>query len=91
MTTNLPDDLRQVIEKEGGSPVHIVDAATNVHYVLMRAEQFDNLSGSFASDEKFDPRDFYALIAKSAASAGWDVPDMDAYNDYDAHKKLVQP
>ena len=28
MTTNLPDDLRQAIEKEGGSPVHIVDAAT---------------------------------------------------------------
>jgi hypothetical protein len=87
MTTNLPDDLRQAIEKEGGSPVHIVDAATNVHYVLMRAEQYDNLSGSFASDEKFDARDFYPLIAKSAASAGWDDPDMDAYNDYDAHKR----
>jgi hypothetical protein len=53
----------------------------------MRAEQYDNLSGSFASDEKFDARDFYPLIAKSAASAGRDDPDMDAYNDYDAHKK----
>jgi hypothetical protein len=58
ITTNLPDDLRQAIEKEGSSPVHIVDAATNVHYVLIRAEQYDNLNGSFASDEKFDPRDF---------------------------------
>jgi hypothetical protein len=87
MTTNLPDDLRQAIEKEGGSPVHIVDAATNAHYVLMRAEQYDNLNGSFASDEKFHPRDFYPLITKSAASAGWDDPDMDTYNDYDAHKE----
>jgi hypothetical protein len=88
MTTNLPDDLRQAIEKEGGSPVHIVDMVTNVHYVLIRAEQYDNLNGSFASDEKFDTRDFYPLIAKSAASARWDDRDMDAYNDYD--KKLVQ-
>jgi hypothetical protein len=53
----------------------------------MRAEHYENLSGSIASDEKFDVRDFYPLIAKSAASAGWDDPDMDAYSDYDAHKK----
>ena len=31
MTTKLPDDLRQAIEKDGGSPVHLVDIATNVH------------------------------------------------------------
>jgi hypothetical protein len=54
----------------------------------MRAEHYDNLNGSFASDEKFDAHDFYPLIAKSAASARWDDPDMEAYNDYD--KKLVQ-
>jgi hypothetical protein len=87
MTTNLSDDLRQAIEKGDGSPVHLVDAATNVHYVLMRAEQYENLKALFVEDEEFDPRELYPLMARSAAAAGWDDPEMDVYNDYDAHKK----
>ena len=87
MTTKLPDDLLRAIEKEGGSPVHLVDSATNVHYVLMRAEQYENLSALFVEGQEFDARELYPLMAKSAASAGWDDPDLDAYNDYDAHKK----
>jgi len=27
------------------------------------------------------------IMAKSAAAGGWDDPELDAYNDYDAHKK----
>jgi hypothetical protein len=87
MTTKLPDDLRQAIEKDSGSPVHLVDIATNAHYVLMRAELYESLSALFAAGEEFDSRELYLLMAKSAASAGWDDPELDAYNDYDAHKK----
>jgi len=87
MTTELPDDLRPAIEKEGGSPIRLVDAATNVHYVLMRAEQYENLSALFAEGEEFDARELYPLMAKSAAAAGWDDPDLDVYNNYDAHKQ----
>jgi hypothetical protein len=86
MTTRLPDGLRQASEKEGGSPVHLVDAATNVHYVLMRADQCDNLSALIADGEEFDPRELYPVMAKSVA-AGWDDPDLDAYNDHDAARK----
>ena len=86
MTTKLSDDLRQAIEEEGGRPLHIVDADTSLHYVLMRAEQYENLCALFADGEQFDPRELYPLMAKSAAAAGWDDADMDAYNDYDAHK-----
>lgn len=87
MMTKLPDDLRHAIEKEGGSPVHLVDVATNARYVLMRAEQYENLKTLFVDDEEFDSRELYPLMAKSAAAAGWDDPEMDVYNDYDAHKK----
>jgi len=87
MTTKLPDDRRQAIEKESGSPIHLVDAATNVRYVLMRAEQYENLSALFADGEEFDARELYPLMARSAAAAGWDDPDLEVYNDYDAHKK----
>ena len=86
MTTKLPDHLRQAIEKEGGSPVHLIDIATNIHYVLMRADQYENLSALIADGEEFDPRELYSVMAKSAAAAGWDDPDLDVYNDYDAHK-----
>jgi hypothetical protein len=87
MMMNLPNDLRQAIEKEGGSPVHLVDVDTNTHYVLMRAELYENLKSLLVEDEEFDPRVLYPLMAKSAAAAGWDDPEMDVYNGYDAHKK----
>ena len=45
MTTKLSDDLRQAIEECGGAPVYLVDATTNASYVLMRAEQFEKISG----------------------------------------------
>lgn len=86
MTTNLPDDLRQAVDKHDGSPVHLVDAATNARYVLMRAEHYEKLSGTVAEVEEFDARELYPLMARSAAAAGWDDPDLDDYNDYDAHK-----
>jgi hypothetical protein len=86
MTTKLSDDLREAIEKGDGSPLLVVDADTNVRYVLMRAEQYENLSAVFAEGEEFDPRELYPLMAKSAAAAGWDEPEMDDYNHYDAHK-----
>jgi len=87
MTTKLSDDLREAIKREGGSPVHFVDATTNEHYVLMRAEQYENLKALLVEGEEFDPRELYPLIAKSAAAAGWDDPELDVYNDYSAHKK----
>jgi hypothetical protein len=53
----------------------------------MRSEQYENLSALFAEGEEFDARELYPLMARSAAAAGWDDPDLDVYNDYDAHKK----
>ncbi len=51
MTTKLSDDLRQAIEKEGGSPVHAVGAATNVHYVLMRADQYEKIRANTGGED----------------------------------------
>jgi len=63
MTTNLPDDLRQAIEKGRGSPVHLVDAATKVHYVLMRVEQYEKVKAVFEHEDRdFDPREAYPFV-----------------------------
>ena len=37
MKTKLPDELRLVLEQDGATPVHVVDAATNTCYVILRA------------------------------------------------------
>jgi hypothetical protein len=84
MTTKLSDDLRQALEQEGG-PVHLVDAATNERYVIMRAEQYEKAKALF-EEEAFDPRELYPLVEESFRKAGWDDPEMDVYNDYDAHR-----
>jgi hypothetical protein len=86
MTPELTDEQRQAIEEHGGEPVYVVDAQTNASYVLIRAEQYRILTALFA-DIEFDPRELYPLSARSAAAAGWDDPDMDVYNEYDAQKK----
>ena len=72
MNTKLPDDLLQAIQNEGGGPVRLVDEATNVHYVLMRADQYENLGACSSSGRTGCPRACYPLMTRSAASAGWD-------------------
>ena len=87
MTPTLADDQRQALAEQGGSPVYVIDDKTNARYVLLRAEQYENLRGLFADNDEVDPREFYPLTAKAAAAAGWDDPAMDDYNDYDRHKQ----
>ena len=86
MSPKVIDDLRQAIDEQGGAPVYVVDAATNAKYVLLRAEQYETLRALLVEDDQVDPRELYPLTAKTAAAAGWDDPEMDIYNDYDAHK-----
>lgn len=62
MTTKFSDDLRHALEQEGGTPLHLVDAATNVNYVLMRADQYEKVKAVFESGGDLDPRDAYPLV-----------------------------
>jgi hypothetical protein len=86
MTPKLTDDLQQAIEERGGAPLYLVDAANN-RYVLLRAEQFEKVKALIGDDvNENDSRALYPLIEQSFGKAGWDDPEMDAYNDYDAHR-----
>jgi hypothetical protein len=86
MTPKLTDDQRQAIEAHGGSPVYLVDADTNTTYVLIRADQYEKVKALFGEDEDFDPRELYPLVEQTFLRAGWDDPEMDVYNEYDAHR-----
>jgi hypothetical protein len=91
MTPKISEDLRQAFEEQGGAPLYLEDAA-NHRYVLLRAEQFEKVKVLFGDVEEDqegegdDVRAFYPLIEQSFGRAGWDDPEMDDYNDYDAHR-----
>ncbi len=83
MTTKLSDDLRQAIEKEGGSPLHLVDAATNVHYVLMRADQYEKVKAVFEHDDRdFDPREAYPFVEQVMREEDANDPTLSSYQSF---------
>lgn len=84
MTPKLTDDQRHAIEAHGGTPVYLVDAATNATYVLLRAEQYEKVKAILGDDE-IDPREMYPLVDE-VMREDWEDPAMDAYDDYDAHR-----
>jgi 16S rRNA U1498 N3-methylase RsmE len=87
MTATLSDNLRQALEQAGGTPVHLIEAVTNTHYVIMRADQYEQVKALFEEEEaEFHPRELDPLVAETFGRAGWDEPEMDVYNDYDAHR-----
>ena len=51
----------------------------------MRADQYDRIKACL-DEKQFDPRELYSLVEASFLRAGWDDPEMDVYNDYDAHR-----
>jgi hypothetical protein len=84
MIPKLSDDIQQALDARGGAPLYVMDAR-NTTYVLIRADQYEKLKALFGEDEDFDPRELYSLIEQSFLKAGWDDPEMDAYNEYEAH------
>jgi hypothetical protein len=54
-------------------------------YYLISADQFEKVRAQLI-EEDFDPREMYPLISKTAAEAGWNDPEMDAYDRYDEHR-----
>ena len=86
MTPKLTDDQQQALEERGGAPLYLEDAM-NHRYVLMRAEQFEKFKAFFEDGrEESDVHALYPLVEQSFGKAGWDDPEMDDYNDYDAHR-----
>ena len=86
MMPTLTDQMRQALESEHGQPLKLFDEQTSRVYYVISAEQFEAVRALF-SDDEFDPREAYPLMAKVAGEAGWNDPLMDAYDNYDEHRK----
>jgi len=50
---------------------------------VVPGDQFDRIKALLTSDE-FDIRETYTAQSAALAAAGWDDPELDIYNDYDA-------
>lgn len=85
MTTQITDQQRAAIAAVGDRPIDVVDPQTNRRYVLISREQYERLKPLFEDDPLSEPeqRD---LLRRVGERAGWDDPEMDAYDRYDEHR-----
>ncbi len=86
MATSLSVEQQQALAKSPGEPLEVVDEASQTRYILLREDQFARVRALLAGDD-FDVRDTYAAQTSALSAAGWDDPDLDIYNNYDAHGK----
>ena len=85
MSTSLSEEQQQEIAREGNVPIRVVHPTTQKEYVLLAAELFDRVKSIF-DDDQFCAVDTYAAQSAAAGAAGWDDPEMDVYDNYDAHR-----
>ena len=61
----------------------VIDPVDQKVYFLVAGDLYERFRALF-NDEDFDIRETYAAQSKVAGKAGWDDPEMDAYDDYDS-------
>jgi len=86
MVTKLTTEQRDDLNQHGNKPVPVIDPVTNAVYFLVSSDIFDRLRDVFG-DEAADVRETYASQSAVAGRAGWDDPEMNVYDNYDAHKR----
>lgn len=86
MSSELPPDLRDAVQRLHGKPLHLVDPDTNTSYVLIPASQYHPEQDPLRDDELSET---YPAQEAAALAAGWDEPEMSEYDDYDASRKRL--
>jgi hypothetical protein len=86
MPLALTSEQAQSLKSGRGDPLPVVDEATQKVYYIISEEQLAALRGIVENGD-FTPGELYPLIAKTAAAAGWQSPEMDEYDNYDEHRR----
>jgi len=84
MTVKLNDEMREALDSDPRQPLLVEDAQSQRQYVLIPLEDFERLKTIFGHD--FDPSETYAAQDEALAEI-WDDPELDIYDNYDAHKR----
>ena len=72
-----------------GEAVRIRDNGSE--YVLLRADVFDRVRQLLYNDGEWTDGDLRQMLARSAAANGWNEPEMEAYDRYDAEMQKRCP
>ncbi|MEX2287773.1 MAG: hypothetical protein WD648_11835 [Planctomycetaceae bacterium] len=85
MATQISDELRLAIEMQGDRPLELIDPQTNKVYFVVPREQYERLKPLFENDP-LSRKEQEELLRRAGNRAGWDEPEMDAYDRYDNHR-----
>lgn len=80
----LSPEQQHEVARRGNKPVQAVDPLTRKVYYIVAGDLYQRLGGLLGDDE-FDVRDTYGA-QEAALAEVWDDPELDLYNDYDAHQ-----
>jgi hypothetical protein len=83
MPIELTSEQRSDLARQGSEPAVVIDPVTNRVYYLVAGDVFDRLKSLLGGDVN----ESYSEQSAVAGAAGWDDPEMDAYDDYDAHRR----
>jgi hypothetical protein len=79
MTPHLTDDQIQALEEREGAPTYVVDSRTNISYVLLRAELYEQIKAIF--EEEFNPREAYPFVDRVMAEDDSNDPALAVFQD----------
>jgi hypothetical protein len=83
-TISKSPELGRALEQAPNGPVFITDADGQITHVVVSAKAYQGLQ-ALLSEEPFDIRETYEAQSQAFAAI-WDDPELDEYNDYDAHR-----
>ena len=78
----LSKEIQQAIKDAQEDPVRLVDPETDVEYVVLPVETFEQMrKGVYYDDGPLTEEEQRQLLIEAGLRAGWDDPEMDVYND----------
>ena len=84
-TIELTAEQSQAVFK-GDEPT-VIDPETKAAYILVPKDVFDRIKRLLYDDSEMTHDEMRMLLARSSKENGWDEPGMEAYDQYDEHRK----
>ena len=84
----LSKEIQQAVQESEDNLVRLIDPETNVEYVVLPAETFEQMrNGVYYDDGPITEEERRYLLIQAGLRAGWDDPEMDIYNDLAPRRK----
>ena len=83
----LSKEIQEAVQKYEDNLIRLIDPETNVEYVVLLAEAFEQMRNAvYYDDGPITEEERRALLIQAGLRAGWNDPEMDIYNDLDPRR-----